>query len=83
MTDDEVVRWLSADEADRFKGLRSAAPARRVYRSLAETRKALVACEHEASREYGDIPVCPICRSDYNEPHAPTCIFTTMPRGKP
>lgn len=90
MTDDEVKTWLSDKEqrawrieCDESMFIDNSG----ILRSLAETRKALLSCEWAAEGASGE--TCPICGSfngegdpTQDEPHAPTCIFTTMPRPK-
>lgn len=82
MSDVEVVLWLTDIEATTFEVHGQAV--RVALRTLAETRKALAACEDFINR---DAIFCPICEAmlDTGEPdveHAPNCIFATMPRPK-
>jgi hypothetical protein len=85
MTDDEVRQWLSDTECHRFQhdaavddicGMVQVDSRAPLLRTLAETRKALAACEAQACEDG-----CGFC-GEYNQPvrHKPDCIFATLPR---
>lgn len=84
MNDDEVNGWLDGAEQDRAE---SGPDARALARALAETRKALAACEWAAQDDLKYMK-CPVCggyqfgNGNGIGGHFVRCIFTTMPRPK-
>jgi hypothetical protein len=73
VSDDEITRWLTADERAAFNG-----NARMLAESIARLR---IALRNALKRAHGDDEPCPTCHREKDESHGAGCIFLAFPEG--